>query len=419
MLEKMLVNYEHTLAKTRGQFSYKSNSLEIEKDKITAHRAQRRVNCGWASSIHKPYRPLGTPDVIDKRKFHQLKQSFARYNQGNVDTNSSKKANMVLNTLNGDGEAVDAMSETEDTSSFDLKTEIKNSNIRRIGCRSGASFKDVLLKQSPSKSPKQVQGGEALPKIVSKIQESDIFRSPEKSSPGKTSLPTVPSPSALSGKKERDSHMSGKEPLSLSPKLPSVQVEFSSKKQGLSTELLTLDPSTSMSNRLDEFRKVKTKMNENLATKLKFLSEERFETYKRKLQSFKTDYHTFSTERWKLEAERVKIEARLNSLNMHKWYFSFIQFFDSMTRHSPAEKVIISQVKYVIEGGYEYDHKDFQRLIALLPKRAYKMTSVLQILNNLRNELEIGDNEYMKYLRSCDITVPSWSISKGKRVVRS
>ena len=152
-----------------------------------------------------------------------------------------------------------------------------------------------------------------------------------------------------------------------------------------------------------------------MATKLKALSEERFETYKRKLQSFKTDYHTFSTERWKLEAERVKIEARLNALNMHKWYFSFIQFFDSMTRHSPAEKVIISQVKYVIEGGYEYDHKDFQRLIALLPKRAYKMTSVLKILNNLRNELEIGDDAYMKYLRSCEITVPSWSISKGKR----
>ena len=188
-----------------------------------------------------------------------------------------------------------------------------------------------------------------------------------------------------------------------------------SKMPQLSSELLTLDPSTSMSNRLDEFRQVKTKMNENLAKKLHSLSEERFETYKMKLQSFKTHHHTFSTERWKLEAERVKIEARLNALNMHKWYFSFIQFFDSMTRHTPAEKVIISQVKYVIEGGYEYDYKDFQRLIALLPKRAFKMTSVLQILNNLRNELEIGDDQYLKCLRSCDITVPSWSISKGRR----
>ena len=61
-------NYEHVLAKTRGLFSYQSNSLEKEKDKITANRAQRRVNCGWASSSHKPYRPLGTPDVLEKRK---------------------------------------------------------------------------------------------------------------------------------------------------------------------------------------------------------------------------------------------------------------------------------------------------------------------------------------------------------------
>lgn len=154
-------SYEHVLAKTRGLFSYQSNSLEIEKDKITAHRAQRRVNCGWASSVHKPYRPLGTPDVIDKRKFHLLKQSFARA-QAVSDSNTKKGANMALNSLNGGAEnAFGALDEDEDLSSFDLKTEIKNSNIRRIGCRSGASFKDVLSKQSPTKSPKSA---EALPK---------------------------------------------------------------------------------------------------------------------------------------------------------------------------------------------------------------------------------------------------------------
>lgn len=403
-------SYEHVLAKTRGLFSYQSNSLEIEKDKITAHRAQRRVNCGWASSVHKPYRPLGTPDVIDKRKFHLLKQSFARA-QAVSDSNTKKGANMALNSLNGGAEnAFGALDEDEDLSSFDLKTEIKNSNIRRIGCRSGASFKDVLSKQSP-------KSAEALPKIVSRINESGAFSSSqENASPsGKTTLPLVPSPSKAITPGKRGIQRPDQSLSPLSPsKLPSVPVDLSKMPQ-LSSELLTLDPSTSMSNRLDEFRQVKTKMNENLAKKLHSLSEERFETYKRKLQSFKTHHHTFSTERWKLEAERVKIEARLNALNMHKWYFSFIQFFDSMTRHTPAEKVIISQVKYVIEGGYEYDYKDFQRLIALLPKRAFKMTSVLQILNNLRNELEIGDDQYLKCLRSCDITVPSWSISKGRR----
>ncbi|UPQ97009.1 hypothetical protein HOP50_01g03000 [Chloropicon primus] len=405
-------HYEHVLSKTRGMFSYQSNSLEMEKDKITAHRAQRRVSCGWASSVHKPYRPLGTPDVLDKRKVNLLKQSYARYGQGlGNDAKGKKSSKMVLNTLSGasDNAYGDLDEEEEDNSCFDLKTEIKNSNIRRIGCRSGASFKDVLFKQSPTKSPKS---GEPLPKIVSRLSQSGNLNSPQASPSTKMRLPVVPSPTASPEKREAQRQQESTSKL-VSPKLPNVPGEL--KVSSLSMEPLTLDPSTSMSNRLDEFRQVKTKMNDNLATKLKSLSEERFETYKRKLQSFNTDYHTFSTERWKLEAERVKIEARLNALNMHKWYFSFIQFFDSMTRHTPAEKVIISQVKYVIEGGYEYDHKDFQRLIALLPKRAFKMTSVLQILNNLRNELEIGSKEYLQALESCDITVPSWSISKGRR----
>ena len=402
-------NYEHVLAKTRGLFSYQSNSLEKEKDKITANRAQWRVNCGWASSSHKPYRPLGTPDVLDKRKINLLKQNFARMNPAALATPSKgNKASKVLNTNGALDDVFDDLLE-EDSTSFDLKTEIKNSNIRRIGCRSGASFKDVLFKQSPSKqSPKGTP--ESLPRIAGTASEGAAFGSPQASPSGRTSLPAVPSPRSSPAKAD-DRRKDGNP--ALSPKLPGVPAEL--KVSSLTTQPLTLDPSTSMSNRLDEFRQVKTKMNENLATKLKSLSEERFETYKRKLQSFKTDYHTFSTERWKLEAERVKIEARLNSLNMHKWYFSFIQFFDSMTRHSPAEKVIISQVKYVIEGGYEYDRRDFHRLISLLPKRAFKMTSVLQILNNLRNELEIGDDAYTRCLRSCDITVPSWSISKSRK----
>ena len=92
-------NYEHVLAKTRGLFSYQSNSLEIDADKITAHRAQRRVNCGWASSIHKPYRPLGTPDVIDKKKLHLLKQSLGRYGQGNLSNDTKGKKASKMPTL--------------------------------------------------------------------------------------------------------------------------------------------------------------------------------------------------------------------------------------------------------------------------------------------------------------------------------
>ena len=204
------IPYEHVLAKARGLYSYKSTSLEPEKDKIAQHRTQRRVNCGWASSIHKPYRPLGTPDTIDKKKFNLLQQSFARYERKrDGDQNSSKKGNkMVLNTLNGGEESeLTPLGEEEDATSFDLKTEIRNSNIRRIGCRSGASFKDVLFKQSPTKSPGSLSPSKssdnALPKIVSRINEDERKHSVSaSSSPSKTpskspslNLPTVPSPS--------------------------------------------------------------------------------------------------------------------------------------------------------------------------------------------------------------------------------
>ena len=68
--------YEHVRAKARGLFNYKSNSLDLERDEIAKMRVQRRGECGWASSIHKPYRPLGTPDMLEKVKFEFLKESL-------------------------------------------------------------------------------------------------------------------------------------------------------------------------------------------------------------------------------------------------------------------------------------------------------------------------------------------------------
>ena len=119
-------NYEHVLAKTRGLFSYQSNSLEKEKDKITANRAQRRVNCGWASSSHKPYRPLGTPDVLDKRKINLLKQNFARMNPAALATPSKgNKASKVLNTNGALDDVFDDLLEEDGPKSKKLPKVLK------------------------------------------------------------------------------------------------------------------------------------------------------------------------------------------------------------------------------------------------------------------------------------------------------
>ena len=407
--------YEHVRAKARGLFNYKSNSLDLERDEIAKMRVQRRGECGWASSIHKPYRPLGTPDMLEKVKFEFLKESLK--NQAAAPgkakpASTPRNMELSLENLELASSSTDAsMKESKVHGASKLRTEIRNSNTRRIGCRSGASFQVVLSRQQPLVSPKKgkKKSLDSNSTPSKSVESHSIFaQNSASAAPGAIrGFPSILSPSKK-GALGKDDKAEKKHGLSIQlPNLPSEGLGGST----ISEELLTLDPSTSMSNRLNEFRKAKNQMNSKLASRLDTLTEQRLDTYQRKLQAFRTDYRNFSIERWKLEAEKVKIKAKLASLTMHKWYFNFIQFWEGISRHTPPEKIVLSQVKHVIEEGYEYDHKDFQRLISTLPKRAYKMTSILQILNFLRNEIGIKDDEYNSYLRSCEITIPTWSIN--------
>lgn len=433
-----MADYEHVHAKSRTLFTFRTrSSSKIESMHV---RNQRRGQCGWASSIHKPYRPLGTPEHIENQKHsRELSKELSRMSKDSRNVGNVAKG---MPPSNLEGFPLEGIREKQSAGNYSggrdpsgarflsLKAEIKNSNIRRIGCRCGASFKLVLLGQQypnskPSKAKteehvvatKQLKPGVRFipPKIPldRKLAPPLAVRKPK--SEGFPGLASASKVMNIKGSGQPEKHEgSGGLGVPLPP-LPAVGASNNNSKEEESTPSETQDPSISMRNRLGEFSKIKMVKNDELALQLKNLSDQRLDIYKRKHQTFRTDCHIFSTKRWKLDAEKMKIQSKLDALNMHRWYFNFVQYFDSISRQTPPEKIVLSQVKHVIESGGDYGHGDFQCLVGMLPKRAYKMASILQILNFIRKEIALNDEDYVSYLKKTDITVPSWSLRSTRK----
>lgn len=330
---------------------------------------------GWASSLDRPYRPLGTPDL--NRAKRPVPGKRVKKDEGqpieirDLDTGPSHDIPTRPPAYRLSKLAIK-----------DLKKEVSASALRARACRTGGSF--VQMHSSGARTHRESTRRKSgkLPPI-----RKDPF----------------------AGEKEEEEE---------------------------EEEELDLDPSVSVRERCIEFNQACESLDSNLHNALSALRDERLDMYRRKYTALRVGDALFNAEEWRLEAEKRRIEVRLTALDRHKWYGRLLKLVSTspatppvgalshrsygqtaghvggdgdgarQNKSSRAEQNIVAAVRDVVESDREFDVTEFKNLV----RRKLSPADIAQgerLLSFIRKELDYKDEDYWAYCNAYGIPVPS------------
>ena len=377
--------FKYVPAKRRSFYHFNSEPSATAKNEEKA-RMKMREQCGWASSVHRPYKPLGTPDLERAKASRLLRKQHP----------SSK---IKGKQLGDDGDDKDTEFLMEDDEQEDnlgshgngyssLKKEIDRSFKRMTACRTGASFMHMVQKDAPNDSVHYGSPGAGEGETALQIEPG----SPTDSLPasGPPSPYSDPGMDSLGGVREYVIRKSPSKVQTLEQKMitgPEFLSDFN------------LDPSVTLMERLKEFDKCRNNLNRRLGKNLKILEHDRGEVYKRKFMAFKIHNTGFNGERWRLEAEKSHLESQLHAVDSHRWYSRFLELAQERgTLLSPMEKQVVEFVKSIVEEGRDFEETEFHSMVLGLPREAHTQSDVQKLVNFIRDEIGISVEEFRMFL---------------------